>query len=99
MAEAVRRLVQMFAPDRIYLFGSRARGDARPDSDWDLMVILPESAEPKIRRAQRAHLALAGVRLPVDILVWTRKEFDWQAQASASLPATILREGRVLYAA
>ncbi|MHB8577750.1 MAG: nucleotidyltransferase domain-containing protein [Dehalococcoidia bacterium] len=83
----------------MYLFDSRSRGDAGQDSDWDLMVIVPESQESSLHRAQRAYRALTGVHLPMDILVWTRKEFDWQATVFASLPAVILREGRLLYAA
>lgn len=97
--EAVRRLTLELQPERIYLFGSRARGDARGDSDWDLMVIVPRAEESHLRLAQRAYLALMGLYLPVDILVWTREQFDWQAPVVASLPATVLREGRLLYAA
>jgi predicted nucleotidyltransferase len=81
----------------LYLFGSR--GDARQSSDWDLMVIVSRSHESRLHLAQRAYQALAGVALPVDILVWTREQFDWQAPVIASLPAAMLREGRLLYAA
>ena len=51
LAEAVRRLVETFHPERIYLFGSQARGDATKDSDWDVLVILPASDEPGYRLA------------------------------------------------
>ena len=97
--EAVRRLVETFQPDVIYLFGSHPRGDARPDSDYDIMVIVPDSDLPQFRRAQEAYRALWGVRLSLDVLVWTRAEFDSQAGIIASLPAAILREGDLLYAA
>ena len=99
LAEAVRRLVDALQPERIYLFGSRARSDATEDSDYDLMVIVPTSDVSRHRRAERAYEALWGVAEPIDVLVWTREEFDWQAPVAASLPATVLREGYVVYAA
>ncbi len=99
LAEVVRRLVGELQPERIYLFGSRARGDATEDSDYDLMVIVTASDQPGYRRAQRAYGALWGTGAAVDVLVWTRREFERQAPVVASLPAAILREGKLLYAA
>lgn len=95
--EAVRRLVDALRPEQIYLFGSRARGDYQADSDYDFMVIVPESDLLPHRRAQLAHRALRGVRAPADILVWTRQEFDRFLPVPGSLAATVLREGRLLY--
>jgi predicted nucleotidyltransferase len=46
LAEIVRRLVAGFKPERIYLFGSRARRDAGPDSDYDLLMVLDQLPEP-----------------------------------------------------
>ena len=97
LAEAVRRLVDAFQPEQIYLFGSRARGDSREDSDYDFMVIVSDSDLPPHLRAQHAHLALRDVRVATDLLVWTRPEFDRFFPVPGSLAATILREGRLLY--
>jgi predicted nucleotidyltransferase len=97
LAEVVRRLVDVLQPEAIYLFGSRARGDHQPDSDYDFMVIVPQSNLPPHRRAQLAHRSLHGVRIAKDVLVWTRAEFDGYVPAVASLPATVIREGRLLY--
>jgi hypothetical protein len=97
LAVAVQRLVDALQPEAIYLFGSRARGDHQPDSDYDFMVIVPGSDLPPHRRAQIAHRALRDVPIAKDILVWTRDEFDHYVPAVASLPATVLREGRLLY--
>ncbi len=47
LAELVRRLVEAYEPERIYLFGSHARGDAGADSDYDLLVVVPEAAPPE----------------------------------------------------
>ena len=44
LAEVVRRLVEAYQPERIYLFGSVASGDAGPDSDYDLLVVVPDDA-------------------------------------------------------
>jgi predicted nucleotidyltransferase len=99
LIDAVGRLVNALHPECIYLFGSRARGDADADSDFDLLVIVSESDEPRLRRAQRAREHLRGVGVPLDVLVWTRGEFDALVPVVASLPATVLREGRLLYAA
>lgn len=95
--EVVARLVDALRPEQIYLFGSRARGDAQSDSDYDIMVIVPESDLPPHRRAQLAHRALRGIRVAADILVSTRQEFDHFLPVPGSLAATILREGRLLY--
>jgi predicted nucleotidyltransferase len=99
LAEIVRRLIEALHPERIYLFGSRARGDAGPDSDYDLMVVVPYLTEPAYRLAQQAHSVLWGLRTAADILVWSREAFDNRLHLKASLPATILREGTLLHAA
>jgi predicted nucleotidyltransferase len=97
--EAVRRLVEALRPERIYLFGSRARGDAREDSDYDFLVVVSEAENSTWHLLQRAYDALWGVGFSKDIVVFTREKFEWQAPVVASLPATVLREGRLLYAA
>jgi predicted nucleotidyltransferase len=99
LAEMVRRLVAELHPERIYLFGSHARGDAGPDSDYDLLVVVAESDLPGHRRDQRAYRALRGVGAAKDVLVWTRDEFESRRTIVCSLPATVLREGRLVYAA
>ena len=73
--EIVRRLVQALQPERIYLFGSRARGNATDDSDYDLLVIVAQSDLPRYKREQAAYGALWGVGTSVDVLVLTREEF------------------------
>ena len=95
----LERLIAAFQPERIYLFGSKARGDEGPDSDYDLMVIVSSSSEPPYKRSQRACLALHGIATAADVLVWTREAFDSRLHLKASFPSAIVREGRVLYAA
>jgi predicted nucleotidyltransferase len=99
LAEIVRRLTEAYRPEKIYLFGSTARGDAGPNSDYDLMIIVPEDAPPQLRSEDLAYRALRGTGTAADVLVWTRNNFDRQLHLKASLPSTIVREGRVLYGA
>lgn len=99
LAEIVRRLVDALHPDRIYLFGSKARGDAGPDSDYDVLVLVREAREPFYRLSQEAHSLLWDLGVAADVLVWSTDRFDRRAHLRASLPATVLREGRLLYAA
>jgi predicted nucleotidyltransferase len=96
--EIVKRLVRALRPQRIYLFGSKARGGAGPDSDYDLMVVVPHTTEPGYRLAQRAHALLWDIGTAADILVWSREAFDGRLHLRASLPATVVREGKLLYA-
>ena len=60
LAEVVGRLVEAYVPERVYLFGSKARGDAGPDSDCDLMVIVPDDAPAERRRSRLAYEVLWG---------------------------------------
>jgi len=99
LVEVVRRLVDAYQPLRIYLFGSMARGDASPDSDYDLLVVVPDEAPAERRRSRKAYEALRGLGIAKDVLVTTVSGFDKQLHLKASLPATILREGKLLYAA
>jgi predicted nucleotidyltransferase len=98
LTEIVRRLVEAYRPERIYLFGSKARGDAGLDSDYDLMVVVPDDAPPERRRSRLAYEVLWGTGTAADVLVWTRQQFEDRLHVRASLPATVLREGRVLHA-
>jgi uncharacterized protein len=99
LAEIVRNLIEAYEPITIYLFGSKARGDAGPDSDYDLMVIVPDDASPERRRSQLAYKCLWDTSKAADVLVWTKGAFVSRSHLKASLPGTILREGRLLYAA
>lgn len=101
LADVVLRLVQALGPERVYLFGSQARGEATHDSDYDILVVVPQSEHPRYVREQAAYRALAGltVGVPIEVVVLTREEFERELPVLASLPATVAREGRLLYAA
>jgi uncharacterized protein len=99
LLEAVRRLAEAYHPERIYLFGSVARGDAGPDSDYDIMVVVSPQSPQEFRSCDLAYRALRGLRISKDVLVWTQTEFDERLHLKASLPSAIEREGKLLFAA
>jgi len=99
LREMIRRLVDSFQPEAIYLFGSVARGVGGPNSDYDLLVVVKASDLPTYQRNKRAFRALCGVGAAKDVIVLTRDQFDRKLKVASSLAATVAREGRLLYAA
>jgi predicted nucleotidyltransferase len=97
LQEMTSRLVKEFQPERIILFGSHAWGQPTPDSDVDLLLIVPASDQAPTRRAQRAQRCLGNLRVPADILVKTRAEVDRLSRVATSLVTRALAEGKVLY--
>jgi predicted nucleotidyltransferase len=92
----VRTIVERFDPHRIVLFGSRARGEAQPESDLDLLVEM-ETELPPLERAV-AVSALFGLRpWPLDVLVFTPAEAERLRNVRGSFLAMIDAEGQVLY--
>ena len=94
---ATRRLVAEFQPEQIWLFGSHAWGEPHTDSDVDFLVVVAHSDETPIRRSQRAHRCLRGLRMPKDVLVETRQEIERVQGNRTSLENTIFSRGRRLY--
>jgi len=97
LATVVRRILAVGVPFKIVLFGSRARGDPRPDSDLDLLVV-EESAIPRYQRAPRYLRALTGIFPGIDVVVWTPQEIAEWAGVTNHFITTILHEGQVFYA-
>jgi predicted nucleotidyltransferase len=97
--EVIGRLVAAYRPERIYLFGSAARGDAGPDSDYDILVVVPDAAAPELHDERPAYEALVGAKVAVDVLVYAASDFYGRLPLKASLPSPVAREGRLLYAA
>ncbi|HEY1796442.1 MAG TPA: HEPN domain-containing protein [Stellaceae bacterium] len=96
--ELLDSIVAHFNPQRVILFGSQARGDAGPDSDIDLMVVVDDDTPTERLSGESVSKSRAGYRGTADILPWRASVFRTRAQARASLPATALREGITLYA-
>ncbi len=96
LREVVQNILRAGRPQKIILFGSRARGQDSPESDYDLLVI-ENSTEPRHRRAAPYRRALKTLGVAKDILVWTPAEIaEWQNVPNAFI-TTALREGQVIY--
>jgi predicted nucleotidyltransferase len=96
--EIVRRLISQFAPRRILLYGSRATGTARPESDYDLLIVWRDE-NPPAARAATVRRALLDLGTPLDIAVVTPSEFDRFRNLRVHIVAIADREGRILHAA
>lgn len=76
LAEVVRRLIKAYEPERIYLFGPRARGEWGPDSDYDLLILVGNDAPPERRRGALGYRTLRGTGIATDVVVWTEEDFS-----------------------
>ena len=94
--EMVSRIRDAMHPKRIVLFGSRARGEARLDSDFDLLII-NESDKPRCQRSARLYGILADLPAEVEVLVYTPQEVQEWSSVPQAFITTALREGKVLY--
>ncbi len=98
--ELTRRLIAFYSPVRIYLFGSEAGGDAGPDSDLDFLVVVPDDISPERLNTPAVYSFLSGTGYAKDVVPWRKTDFESRAaQVVASLPATVVREGKILYEA
>jgi uncharacterized protein len=97
LGEMTRRIVDRFQPERILLFGSRARGDFRPDSDYDLLVVLRKCANRR-QLAVEVRSELADLPAGKDILVAELADFEEDASRCSLIVRSALREGEILYA-
>ena len=92
----VSRIVRDFHPERIILFGSHARGEAGPDSDVDLLVVMPVEGSKRAKQLQ-VRMALPNTRLPVDVIITRPEEFAWRKDVVGTIEWPASHEGRLLY--
>jgi uncharacterized protein len=95
IAEAGRRLSQAAPNARVILFGSRARGEGRPDSDLDLLVIEPK-IDSRSSEFVRLRHALGELGVPVDLIVYRKSEVEKWRDVPGTFLYDVVREGRVL---
>lgn len=100
MTETIDRAVEILKremnPRKIILFGSTARGEADPDSDLDLLLVLAHVGS-RINEMRRASMLLASLKVPIDVLVYSEAEVtEWGSVTNHVINEALL-EGRVLY--
>jgi predicted nucleotidyltransferase len=96
----VRAIVDATDPEQVILFGSRARGTGKANSDVDLLIVHSEPfgvGRSRHRETVRAYEALSGMGVAKDILVYSRPEVEYWRDSLNHVVARALREGRVLY--
>ncbi len=97
-AGVLEQIVEALQPEEVWLFGSRARDTNGPDSDWDVMAILPDSASDELLDLGKVWQRLREVRrYRVEVFPIRRSDFEGERQTLGALAEAVAREGRVLY--
>ena len=94
--EIVSRIAKGFNPEKIILFGSLANGNPDMDSDLDLLII-QETELPMHKRGLDIRLALIGTMIPMDLLVYTKTEFEEEKKKKYSFISSAIKNSKVLY--
>jgi len=100
LQQMVQAIVKECDPEQVILFGSRASQTNRPDSDVDLLVITRHafiSGRNRVKEIARLERALKGIKIPTDILVFSREEMEKWRDSLNHVAGRALREGKVLY--
>lgn len=92
----VSKIVQSVNPTKVILFGSYANGQPNENSDLDLLII-KNTDNPLNKRASEIRQYLRGIKIPMDILVYTENEYKEQLNSKYSLLSNIVEKGKVLY--
>jgi predicted nucleotidyltransferase len=96
ISNIVKRIATNTHPDKIFLFGSYATGQANEDSDIDLLVV-KDTLEPRHKRSIEIQRLLKGSKLPVDILVYTNDEFEREITINCSFVNAAIQGAKLLY--
>lgn len=93
----LRHVVEVMNPLEVWLFGSRAEGRARPDSDYDLLVVLPDDVAADAFDPVRAWRIGRDVRVPADIVPCTHAEFVEEQHEIDTLARAAVTRGRKIF--
>jgi len=91
------RLRDRFAPEQIWLFGSRGESRAGPTSDFDLLLVLPDDTSAESLECAIVWNAIRDFCLPIDVVPCTRSEFEAEKSEIDSLPRAAYTRGKLLY--
>jgi predicted nucleotidyltransferase len=93
----INKLVKIYSPIGIYIFGSYAWGEPTENSDIDLLIIVKDSDEKPHRRAVKGFISLKDLNIPKDLIVSTKKEFEQYSSDKTSLFYMIKEKGKKIY--
>ena len=96
LEKLVTQIVNLVNPKEVILFGSNARGEAKPHSDLDLMVIMPEGIHRRYT-AQKIYRFIKGVTQPFDIIVATPSDLKKYKDDIGFIYHTALKQGISVY--
>ncbi|HZF47170.1 MAG TPA: nucleotidyltransferase domain-containing protein [Polyangiaceae bacterium] len=97
-ATLLSRIIEAMRPEQIWLFGSRVKGEARPTSDWDLLVVMPDDATDDELDLMHAWQTVRDLRIPADVIPVRRSEFEEARDHAGTLVRTVVAEGKRIYA-
>jgi predicted nucleotidyltransferase len=94
--EIALRIASKFNPEQIILFGSYAKGTPDNGSDIDLLIV-QDTNLPNHKRGLDIRLSLIGTKMPFDILVYTRNEFENEKNDKFSFLNSAMKNSKILY--
>jgi predicted nucleotidyltransferase len=96
MKKAIQIIVEVAEPDKIILFGSHARGDERPDSDYDFLVLKRGEKKQRVL-AQRIYMEFKDIGAPVDVIVADLDKYEELKNDPYLIYSEAARHGRTVY--
>jgi len=96
LKEIVARIIEVYEPEKIILFGSYANGTANESSDIDLLLV-KQTKEVPVNRAAVVRQSLRGFLFPLDILVYTPEEIENSKATKFSFVSQVLKSGKIIY--
>ena len=97
LEKIVARLKDSINPEAIYLFGSYASGQAKEDSDIDLLIVIPDLNQERHDVVLKGRRSLRDIIFPIDLIVSTQAEMQKWADVKCTLIYTVTRKGKILY--
>ena len=95
--EITKRLIESIHPERIYLFGSHAAGNAENDSDVDLLAVVPDTDRSTRQIAVEGRSSLLDFLISFDLIVCTKSQFDRYADVKNTIMNEVICDGRLVY--